>query len=714
MRTRITSRIRRELSENGLVVTYWEDYDYTQLNKVPVRTKKGRQPTTYSEAVIMADTETSKKEDEEGRNHVCAWSIAIGSLGIDVAGLWGKKPSDMMKCIRLIKENLRADEVFIYFHNLSYDWCFLRKFFFSTLGFPESQLNTKPLYPIIIRFQNGLTLRDSLCLAQRSLEKWSEDMDVTHKKAVGKWDYDLIRNFDSWNPNEDEKLYIMNDVLAGIECLMKTMQALKKTVRTLPVTATGIPRGIAREIGRKNRAHQTAVKLLPNTYADQFIFELAFHGGYTHPNRFCKNDIYPNYLKTDHWLPVCMDYASSYPYQVLTKKMPDQKFFKLDDNVDAEYIKSSCDEYAFLIHIKCFGASLKNGRWPMPVLQDAKCLTSVNNICDNGRILKSDYFDMWVTDPDFLLIDEQYKFDKLEIDEVWTAHKDYLPRWFRDYIYELFGDKTRLKGVDVVRYSLQKAALNAASFGMCAQKPVKLDIDENYETGEYSASEDFDFEEAYQKHLKNFQTFLPYSWGVWITAYAQYDLFLLGKCVPEGDIWLYSDTDSVYATGFDEEKLNALNESRKKVLTEQGYPPILWNDREYYPGVAEYDGTSMQFKAIHSKCYCKRPLTAYGDGFIMGGDLKITVAGVPKRGAKSLHNNINNFKPGFLFDGKTSGKLQHTYYYVDEIYTDAHGNETGDSIDLTECDYIINDPNAVDFNALLEEEVYIREYEDID
>ena len=56
MRTRITSRIRRELSENGLVVAYWEDYDYSQLNKVPVRTKKGRNPTTYSEAVIIADT----------------------------------------------------------------------------------------------------------------------------------------------------------------------------------------------------------------------------------------------------------------------------------------------------------------------------------------------------------------------------------------------------------------------------------------------------------------------------------------------------------------------------------------------------------------------------------------------------------------------------------------------------------------------------------
>jgi hypothetical protein len=720
MRTRITSAVRRELSEIGFVVSFWEEYNFDNLLKVPVREKKGKQKVTYSDCVMMIDTETSPfcenpQTEEEHRNHVCMWSLAINTLGMDICALWGKKPSDLMKCLHIIKEKLRADEVYCFVHNLSYDWTFLRKFFFSAFGWPCNQLNTKPLYPITIRFENGLVLRDSLCLAQRSLEKWAKDLDVEHKKAVGKWDYDLIRHFDCWEPTANELEYALNDVLAGVECIAKTIKLLKKSVRSLPVTATGIPRTESRDIGKKHRAHAEAVKRLPDHYETQLKFELGFHGGYTHPNRFIKRDTYPNYLKTLHWLIRCMDYASSYPFQCLAKKMPDSKFELLDDpNIDAHYILDSCEDYAYLIHIKALGARLRDPRWPMPALQDAKCGSSVNNILDNGRIIKSDYFDMWITDKDFMLIYEQYAFDELIFDEVWFAHKDYLPRWFRDYIYKLFKDKTMLKGEDPVNYMIAKAKLNAASFGMCAQRPVKADIVEDYSTGAYGMKEGFDFEEEYQKHLKNFNTFLPYSWGVWITAEAQYDLFELGKCVPKDDIWLYSDTDSVYATGFDEEKLAELNAKRRQMLIDQGYAPIEWKGKEYMPGVAEDDGTYMQFKAIHSKCYCKRPLTAYGDNFIMGEDLKITVAGVPKRGAKSLHNNINNFDIGTIFPGTESGKKQHTYYYVEEIYTDCHGNETGDSIELSPCDYLINDPNKIDWDELLREEVTINDYEDFE
>lgn len=720
MRTRITSRVRRELSELGLVVAFWEDYDYTFLNKIPIRTKKGRKQSTYADAVIMIDTETSPycedpHTEEEHRNHVCMWSLAINTLDMDIAALWGKKPSDLMRCIRKILDNIPADEVIMFVHNLGYDWTFLRKFFFASFGWPESQLNTKPLYPITINFSNGLMLRDSLCLAQRSLEKWAKDLDVDHKKAVGKWDYNKVRHFDSWDPSPDELEYSLYDPLAGVECIAKMMKVLKKTVRSLPITATGIPRTEMRELGKKNGAHKRAVKLLPDNFETQLKFELGFHGGYTHPNRFCKRDTYPNYLQTEHWLPICMDYASSYPFQCLAKKMPDSAFTLLKDpTMSPAYILENCNDYAFLIHMKCFNARLRDPRCPMPVLQAAKCGASVNNLLDNGRIVQSDYFDMWVTDPDFEVIWDQYIFDKIELDEVWVAHKDYLPKWFCDGIWKYFYDKTMLKGEDPVNYMISKAKLNAASFGMCAQRPVKADINEDYETGQYSTAEDFDFEEKYQKHLKNFNTFLPYSTRVWITAEAQKDLFALGACVPENDIWLYSDTDSVYATGFDEDKLKALNASRRQMIIDRGYQPIIKDGKEYVPGVAEYDGTCMQFKAIHSKCYCKRPLVAEGEDFIMGGDLKITVAGVPKRGAKSLHNNINEFDVGTLFPGTESGKLQHTYYYVDEIYTDSHGNETGDSIELSPCDYLINDPNKVDWELLLSEEVTINDYEDIE
>ena len=716
MRTRISTNLIKEIKAAGYKREYWENFDYSIFKKVIARNKTDRTKTTYADIIIMADTETSKKmrdpkEEADYHNHVCAWSCSFRILGYNIATLWGKRPSDLPKMLEKVKANLTADEFYVYFHNLPYDWIFLRKFFFQVFGYPEKQLNVKSLYPIQIKFENGLILKDSLILAQKSLDKWGKDMQVEHAKAVGKWDYELIRNFNGWDPDEDELEYMECDVLCGVECIDDTLKALKKNISSIPLTATGIPRGECRNIGRKNRAHDWCVRVSPEKYEDQLINELTFHGGYTHENRFCKDITFPGTYKTVSLFPLCEDFSSSYPGVALTEQFPSERFWKLGKDVGPEYILNNWKSYAFIIRIQGTGAELRDPRFPMPVLSFSKCLKSVNPIEDNGRLLAVDYFEMYVTEMDFLLIYEQYKFRKLKITDVRCSKKAYLPRWYTDYIYERYKLKTTLKGVDPVNYQIEKGKLNACAFGMAAQKPVKEDIIEDYEHNEFRPRDDFSFEEEYAKWLKNRNSFLPYCVGIWITSYAQYNLFQLGKCVPSNEIWLYSDTDSVYATAFDEKKLQDYNEGVKEKLRKNGYGPLNWKGKDYFLGVAEFDGQYMQFKALHSKCYVKRPLIAFGDGFVMGDSLKITVAGVPKKGAKSLNNNIENFKSGFLFDGKTSGKLQHTHYFVDEIYIDENGNETGDSIDLSPCDYIVNDPNTIDFDELAREEILVHDYE---
>lgn len=716
MKTRLTKRLLNDIKQLGYKYIYWEDLDYSIFRHIIIRNKKNKQKTSYADLIIMADTETSRKckdpkTEEDHHNHVCAWSIAFRTLAFNICTLWGKRPSDLPRCIQKVKDNLQScEEVYIYFHNLPYDWIFLRKYFFKEWGYPESQLNVKSLYPVNIKFENGIYLKDSLILAQRSLEKWGKDMQVEHAKAVGKWDYELIRNFDEWTPSEDELLYMECDVLCGVECIDATMKALGKTIASIPLTATGIPRGEARLIGSKNKAHDWFLRMMPETYREQMIHELTFHGGYTHANRFIKELVFPGAYPTCSPYVKCYDFASSYPFVMLAEKYPAERFWKLDHDVKPEYIIENSEQYAFIFKIVCRKVKLKNPRNPMPALAIAHCLELVNVINDNGRILKADYFEMYLTDIDFLTIWDQYKFGSIQITEVQCAVKDYLPRWFTDYVYSRFEGKTQLKGGDPVLYAIYKAMLNAL-YGMCAQRPVKEEIEENYETGEFLPNTEFNYEEAYQKKLKNRNSFLPYSIGIYVTSYAQRNLFRLGACVPESEIWLYSDTDSVYATGFNEDKINAYNEECIRKLQERGYKGVEHNGRMYNLGIAETDGEYMQFKALHSKCYCKRELIARGEDFVMGGNLKITVAGVPKKGAKSLNNRIENFKIGFLFDGITSGKLQHTHYFIKEAYTDSHGNETGDSIELSPGDYIIKDPEHINFEDLATEEISIIDYE---
>lgn len=218
--------------------------------------------------------------------------------------------------------------------------------------------------------------------------------------------------------------------------------------------------------------------------------------------------------------------------------------------------------------------------------------------------------------------------------------------------------------------------------------------------------------EEYQKYLDSPNTILPYYWGVWVTSYAMDNkngLFSLAKCIQDTDeaIWLYSDTDSCYCSGWDMDKLNAYNERQKARLKAAGYGPVVKNGREYWPGVVELDGEYWEFVGLHSKCYAGRKLIRgpeTDNTFVMRGDLTITIAGVPKKkGAKCLKDDITNFKDGFIFPGKETGKLTHYYLYRKEPVIE-NGIEKGNSIDLHYCDYEIKIPSYQDILKMLETE----------
>jgi hypothetical protein len=268
------------------IYSLWSDYDYKQLNivKAVKRTcKTGSE--YYNNAVIMLDTETSKKSERDGEhNHIVAFTISIRYKHDNICTLYGHRPTELIKCLQQILKAMSGDHTIIYVHNLAYDWVFIRKYLFDEYGTPVKQLNTKSHYPIRIEFSNGLILRDSLILSQKSLDKWARDMGVEHQKAVGKWDYDKIRNQDE-DFTADELEYIEHDTLAGVECLDKTATALKKNIFSLPYTATGIIRQEVFEIGKANNAKELFLKLVPTFEQYQKLTKL-FHGGFVHANRF--------------------------------------------------------------------------------------------------------------------------------------------------------------------------------------------------------------------------------------------------------------------------------------------------------------------------------------------------------------------------------------------------------------------------------------------
>lgn len=689
-------------------LTDWTVFDCSLLKDiVTIRKSNNYDKRTINDIIIMADTETSKKHPtryvklKDGSkkavsqpNHIVCWTLTLLAYGIPLATLRGRKPSEFVKCIAKVHDALPGDVSYFFIHNLSYDWTFLERFIFEEIGKPVSQLNTKPHYPIQIEFGNGIILRDSLILLQRSLEKAAKDLNVIHQKATGSWDYLKIRDQDT--PLDDEEWHYSEfDTLSGAECIEAYCKGLNKNLATLPLTATGIPRGDLRKIAKANRWRDDFLDMALDFDQYAILSDYVYHGGFTHGNRHYVNTLIREAIR-------CYDFASSYPYTMLAFKFPMSAFAPVD-NLTVEHILKNMDDYAFFFKFIMVKPQLKNDNMPMPFLQYSKCTGTVNAVCDNGRIVRAEYAEIWITEYDLAILMEQYKFKAIAIQEAQTAVKQYLPRWFTDYVYELYKAKCLLKHGDPVLYNLSKAKLNSC-YGMLCTRIIRDDFKEDYDTGEFTLESVSDPRQEYETEMKKSTTFLPYQWGVFVTSIATHSLFELGKCIGPNGTWYYSDTDSCYGSGWDEEKIRAYNEGCKKRLLANGYGAVELDGREYWLGVAESDPEDdiyTEFKYMGAKRYaCRRP----------NGDIKITVAGVPKKeGAKCL-KSLDEFAPEFVFPGSKTGKKTHLYI-MEDIHIDERGNECGNSIDLTECDYVLDRVDPVEWEDLLEDEYDIIDYQ---
>ena len=155
-----------------------------------------------------------------------------------------------------------------------------------------------------------------------------------------------------------------------------------------------------------------------------------------------------------------MDFTSSYPYCMCAFRYPMTEFrpfhnCKVSDILDCK------DSYAFIFKLILVNVKLKSDNIPMPALQYSKCVKDINACTDNGRILCANYIEIYMNEIDLQVIADQYEWTASACVEVEYSEKDYLPKWYTDYVFECFTAKTMLKGGDPVAYSLAKAKVNS-------------------------------------------------------------------------------------------------------------------------------------------------------------------------------------------------------------------------------------------------------------
>lgn len=388
---------------------------------------------------------------------------------------------------------------------------------------------------------------------------------------------------------------------------------------------------------------------------------------------------------------------------MLTEKFPSSEFKKCK----IKNINQIIDNFCYIVIVKFKNIRCK---YYNTFISQSKCNYLIEGSYDNGRVIKAKELEIVVTDVDLKLIFETYDFDSYEFIEVYWSYKDYLPIEFIKFILEKYNKKTKLKGVPGkdIEYALEKALFNAL-YGMTVTNNIRDTVIYDNEKWEEIPLNNDEILNLLQKEKE--KSFLSYSYGVYVTAYARRNL--LENLIKLDNYQIYADTDSLkIKEGYDKKIIEDYNkkviEKIKKVCSDlklnySDFSPKDINGNTHTIGLFENESeknqkfTYKEFITLGAKKY------AYKD---FNNKIHITVSGVPKEGAKSL-KKLEDFKNDFIFEYKYTNKNSMCYNdnqfywdlkdYNNKIYrvTEKYG------ICLFPCEYTLGISN--EYADLIEE-----------
>ena len=538
----------------------------------------------------------------------------------------------------------------IWVHNLSYEFQFLCNILTWDKVFARTP--HKPMKCSCIEYPQ-VEFRCSYTLTRLSLASWGKQIGV--KKAVGDLDYDQIRT--PLTPLSEAELHYGEMDCLVLEAGIKEYLKKYKTLRNIPLTQTGTVRRVVKELLTSDKDYVRKIKkLVPKSPKEYKRLQRIFAGGYTHANQMYSGKVIDEYI--EHY-----DFASSYPTVMIAEKYPMSRWYYNGINKIPDESEFENTAFIFCLEFQNIRSISFN-----TYIQTSKC-TGTGFRFDNGRLLEADTMEITVTEQDWLTIKHNYEWDHMNVRKVYRADKDYLPRPFLQYILELYGNKTSLKGVPGQEdlYLQSKQYINSL-FGMMVTALLQSDV--VFDNGEWTtkALTEKAVSDKLRKlsdfHDREKRYFLSYSWGCWVTAYARRNLW---KCIESCDhSVLYGDTDSLFIRGKNDftwyndeitEKLrkscvhNNLDFELTRPKTPKGISKPL--------GVFEKEGDCCQFKTLGAKRYVERR--------IEDGQLHLTVSGINKEAVKLLEDNIDNFADGFNFDKDADCVKKKLSTYLDDI-----------------------------------------------
>ena len=603
-----------------------DSFPYEKIKDYPVlNRRRGNQGTTktdykYLDVLTAFDIETTNDDqDPEPVAYMYIWQYQFGEYTVI-----GRSWEEWLDLLDRIRKQLPEDvRVVIYVHNLSFEFSFLKGIY----PFDQEEVfATEPRKVLKCSMFDTFEYRCSYFLTNMSLDEFTHKMGVDNAK-LSDYDYSKIRYpWSELTPRELE--YCVSDVKGLVQALRIQFETDGDNLYTVPLTSTGYVRRDVRKAMRSYNKQDLADQL-PDIYIFQMLRE-AFRGGNTHANRYYSDLIIPDVKSYDR--------VSSYPDVQLNHRFPMSAWIREDTEkltVDRAVRKIVKHGRACLMRVSFEGLQLQDLMFGCPYLPKAKCRMILHGDFDNGRILSADYLETTLTDVDFRIVLNQYKFEAITFIDFYHARYGLLPKQLRNTIMSYFQSKTDLKNVEgqEIYYNKVKNKLNAI-YGMSVQSPVKQSID--YINDDFIERSEPEVELLQESNRKAFQN---YAWGVWTTAWARWELEQAVQLA--GNNFVYCDTDSVkYINDVDFTEYNRIQQQKSKENNAFAVDP---RGKEHYLGVYEFDGDYKNFVTMGAKKYAYE----YNDGSI-----GITVAGVGKsKGAAELAEagGLKEFKEGFVF-----------------------------------------------------------------
>lgn len=630
---------------------------------------RGKKPN-YCSRWVSFDSETSHIKD------ICGWVYSwCAKFGNEI--VLGRTPRDFLSELFLLEDLYKLNsknKIVVYIHNLSYDITYLIDFLNE---YDDAEVFAIQPHKILSVRWRSFEFRCSYLLSNMSLDKWSEFLNTKNRKMVGAVDYTKIRYQDD-DLTEIDWLYQIFDVITMDECLEKQMSDYEDNVQTIPLTSTGYVRRdcrIAMRTNKQNRKDWLRMQLTPEVYR---IARLAFMGGYCHGNRFLAGKTICGNI--EHY-----DFKSHYPSRMLFNYFPDRFVLYANRFISlSEYLELS-STYCVLAEFYFKDLRLRKSV-TAPYLSKSKILNFCNQKfyketfdgCDNGKIVNMDGVSCFaLTELDFEIVAEQYTWTDLAIHRPYIAKRIKLAK----ELVETMDNYFKVKETESDKYirMKDKNKLNAI-YGMIVTDPVRDECTYIPSTGEFEITKSHNFKdsvaEKLEKYYKNFNNFLTYTQGIYVTAWARYYLFKLIKIVGYKN-FIYADTDSIFFISNAEiiEKLNTYN--LFTILDNEiiGSGVLNKNGGYSYYGVFEDEKDNIRkFRFLHAKCY------AYEDA---NGELHATIAGVSKSNKKLGKDkvtiedelkSIENLDENMIF--KECGGTRCVYTHSEPQELNFNGHET--------------------------------------